>query len=94
MIDACISPKWVKCAAVTYSAIVSREAFELEMFSDSTRQGGSATASLLSIVHFSLVCQVSSHYKDRKGVLHSKHAYFSAYNLFPIPIKCSIYMNL
>ena len=31
---------------------------------------GSATASLLSIVQFLLVCQASSRCKDRKGVQH------------------------
>ena len=38
MIDACISPTLVKHAAeVTYTAIVVHEAFESELFSDSTR---------------------------------------------------------
>ena len=37
MIYACIFPTWIKHAAeVTYSAGVGSEAFELEVFSDST----------------------------------------------------------
>ena len=63
---------------------------------------GSVSYSFPTIIStFLLVCRVSSpRIKDRKGIIvehsvwKSKHAYFSARNLFPIPIKCSISMIL
>ena len=45
-------------------------AMKLLSLRDSTYEVGSTTASLLSIVHFSLVCRVSNCSKDRKGVQH------------------------
>ena len=73
-IDTCISPTQVKLAAeFPYSASVGCEAFELDKV-------GSDTASILSIVHFSLVCRAYSHRKDRKEYYmygNSKHTYFS-----------------
>ena len=71
MIYACIFPtRAIRATEGAYSAGVGYEVFELEVFSDSTYEVGSATASLLSTVHFSLVCRASSLRKDRKGVQH------------------------
>ena len=63
MIDAC-------AAEVTYSAIVTHEALSRSCSAIHLDEVGSATASLLSIVHFLLVCRASSRRKDRKGILH------------------------
>ena len=66
MIYACIFPTRVKHAAeVTYSAGVGCEAFELEVYSDSTQRGGVS----YSFSTINSVCQASSHRKDRKDTV-------------------------
>ena len=59
MIYACIFPTRVKRAAeVTYSAGVGHEAFELEVFSDSTGRGGVSYS--FSIINSTLFISLSS----------------------------------